>query len=160
MRKDYDERKSSIENAVSLFNKYSNNLYTQPGVLAVDITDTGYKYNVDIRRARSQGVNYMKIFCYDLALITISSKNKSKIEIPLIHDSTIFDGVDERQIAKALELAASESNSNGFQYICEMNSDMIPYDDFSEGFKSIFNQSVRVTFTDATADGGLLGFRF
>ena len=160
MRKDYDERKSHIEDAISLFNRYSNNLYTQPGVLAIDITDNGFKYNVDIRRARSQGVNYMKIFCYDLTLTNILSKNKLKFDIPLIHDSTIFDGVDERQIAKALELVSDESNSNGFQYICEMNSDMVPYNDFSGKFKSIFDQSVRITFTDATADGGLLGLRF
>ena len=48
----------------------------------------------------------------------------------LIHDSTIFDGVDERQRAEALELAASESQAHGFQYICTLNSDDVPRNEF------------------------------
>lgn len=42
----------------------------------------------------------------------------------LIHDSTIFDGVDERQRALALELAEKESRERRFQYICMLNSDL------------------------------------
>jgi uncharacterized protein YydD (DUF2326 family) len=68
--------------------------------------------------------------------------------------------VDERQIAKALELAASEAEEQGIQYICALNSDNVPYDDFGESFRSEFARHVIITFTDATDDGGLLGIRF
>jgi uncharacterized protein YydD (DUF2326 family) len=78
----------------------------------------------------------------------------------LIHDSTIFGDVDERQVARALELAYTESERSGFQYICAINSNFVPYNDFSEPLKSVFNKHVRVIFTDATDDGGLLGIRF
>lgn len=43
----------------------------------------------------------------------------------LIHDSAIFDGVDERQVALALELACQESEMKKVRYICMFNSDDI-----------------------------------
>jgi len=133
-------------------------LYSEPGILSIDVEESGYKFNVEIPRAASQGVKYMKVFCYDLVLTQINSEvNPSMF---LIHDSTIFDGVDERQIAKAIELAERESSEKGFQYICTMNSDVVPFKDFSEDFKSKFDDYVRIKFTDAKEDGGLLGIRF
>lgn len=157
--RDYQERKIQLDNARKFFNKNSESLYSEPGTLSIDIKDAGYKFKVDIKRARSQGIGYMKVFCYDLTLIQLRA---NYVDMPgfLIHDSTIFDGVDERQIAKALELAAAEARSKGFQYICTLNSDIVPYNDFSEKFRNEFDSFVCTKFTDATDDGGLLGFRF
>jgi uncharacterized protein YydD (DUF2326 family) len=76
----------------------------------------------------------------------------------LIHDSTIFDGVDERQEALALESVAKEARERGFQYICTLNSDTVPWHEFSGGFN--LNSFVRLRLSDATEDGGLLGIRF
>ena len=158
-RRDYQERLPYVENALKSFNRNSENLYNEPGILSINVTEAGYKYDVEIKRARSEGIGYMKIFCYDLTLIQLLSGMNDKWE-SLIHDSTIFNGVDERQIAKALELPASEAEKQGFQYICALNSDTIPYDDFSESFKSEFKKHVIITFTDATDNGGLLGIRY
>jgi len=158
-RQDLEEREPQKKDAIRLFNKNSEYLYANPGILSIDVKDTGYKFAVEIQRSRSQGIGNMKIFCYDLMLI----QNLSHAECSptfLIHDSMIFDGVDERQVAKAMELAYQESETSDFQYICALNSDIIPYRDFSDGFKAKFDQSVRITFTDATDDGGLLGMRF
>ena len=69
----------------------------------------------------------------------------------------IFDPVDSRQRALAIELAAREAEARGFQYICAINSDMIPRNDFSKSFD--FESYVRLTLTD-TEDGGLLGIRY
>ncbi|HPZ10411.1 MAG TPA: DUF2326 domain-containing protein [Candidatus Eremiobacteraeota bacterium] len=157
--RDYEERRLQIEKAIKYFDNNSKSLYSESGTLSIDPTETGYKYKVDIKRARSQGIGYMKVFCYDLTLSQLRAQYK---DMPgfLIHDSTIFDGVDERQIAKALELAAFESKEKGFQYICALNSDIVPYNDFSESFKSEFDKYIKIKFTDATDDGGLLGIRF
>jgi len=158
-KRDYEERKPIIDNAIRLFNEASKYLYSEPGILSIDVTKSGYKFNVDIKRAQSQGVSYMKVFCYDMTLIQLWI---DKIYNPgfLIHDSTIFDGVDERQVARALELAMEKSDNKGFQYICTMNSDTVPYHEFGKGFKNKFDQSIVARFTDATPDGGLLGIRF
>jgi len=158
-RQDLDERQVQKENAIRFFNQNSERLYEHPGVLSIDVTDAGYKFSVDIQRSRSQGFSYMKIFCYDLMLTQIQSLIRYHPGF-LIHDSTIYDGVDERQIAKAIELAYEESAQKNFQYICAINSDRIPYPDFSEGFKEVFDRSVRIKLTDSTEDGGLLGIRF
>jgi uncharacterized protein YydD (DUF2326 family) len=158
-RRDLDERVAQKKNAIQLFNQNSEYLYANPGILSIDVTDTGYKFGVDIQRSRSQGIGYMKIFCYDLMLIQNLALAKCTPKF-LIHDSSIFDGVDDRQVAKAIELAYQESQNNDFQYICALNSDRIPNDDFSEGFRTKFDQSTRIVFTDATDSGGLLGMRF
>ncbi|MCC4768162.1 DUF2326 domain-containing protein [Methanosarcina sp. DH1] len=157
-RRDFDERKSFVEEAIQIFNEYSEYLYSEPGILSIDTRDTGFKFDIDIKRTRSQGIGYMKVFCYDLMLVRLNSE-RLNIKF-LIHDSTIFDGVDERQIAKAMELAASESVKHGFQYICAINSDCIPYNDFSDSFRSQFGSYVRLELTDENEEGGLLGFRY
>jgi len=156
---DRRERKPGVDSAVRLFNRYSERLYNEPGVLSIDVKETGYKYAVDIKRAGSQGIERMKVFCYDVMLANLFRGLYEKPAF-LFHDSTIFDGVDERQVAKSLELAAEVSEKEGFQYICALNTDTIPYDDFSPGFKDLFGSHTIITLTDATDDGGLLGIRF
>lgn len=99
----------------------------------------------------------MKIFCYDLMLISFARERGLGIDF-LIHDSTIFDGVDPRQRAHALELAAAMAAKHGFQYICTLNTDMVPASDFSPGFD--FEGLIRLRLTDTDPSGGLLGFRY
>ncbi len=158
-RRDFRERFEGVETAIKFFNRFSEGLYSEPGILSMDVLDKGYGFKVEIKRARSQGIGYMKVFCYDLTLVRLFSAVMGEPGF-LIHDSTIFDGVDERQIARALELAAFESEARDIQYICALNSDNVPYADFGETFRSDFEKHVIVTFTDATDDGGLLGIRF
>ena len=154
---DLFERKVQKEKAILLFNSNSQALYEVPGTLSIDVRKTGLKFDVSIERSGSHGIGNMKIFCYDLMLAQIWAEKEVKPGF-LIHDSIIFADVDERQTALALELAAKESARLNFQYICTMNSDAIPTNDFSADFK--FDKYVRRTFTDATEDGGLLGIRF
>ncbi len=153
----YEERRSDREHALSLFNQFSQALYNRPGELIIDVVEGGYRFNVEIERQDSQGVEQMKVFCYDLTLATLWA---SKHLGPgfLIHDSTIFADVDERQKAHALELAAKTAEAHGFQYICCLNSDSIPPKDFSEGFS--LEPYVRVELTDEGETGGLLGIRY
>lgn len=157
MRRDYEERHIQVERAIDLFNTNSRFLYNVPGTLIIDVGDNGFRFRVDIRRDGSEGIGNMKIFCYDLMLAQIWSERNPSPRL-LIHDSTIFDGVDERQVALALELVDRESRRCGFQYICTLNSDMIPRSEFSSDFD--FDSFVRLRLTDADDEGGLLGIRF
>lgn len=157
-RRDFEERKAQRDTAVRLFNNNSQRLYSEPGILSIDITENGYKFDVDIKRARSQGIGYMKVFCYDLMLIQLRAHLQ---DMPgfLIHDSTLYDGVDERQIAASMELAAQEAGKKEFQYICAINSDCVPYGDFSSNFRDEFNNHIIMELTDKE-DGCLFGIRF
>jgi len=156
-RRDLDARDVQKAMIIKYFNDHSKYLYSEPGTFSVNATDTGYKFKIDIKGSGSSGIEKMKIFCYDLSLIKILSENKN-IQNFLIHDSVLFDGVDERQIAKALELAKNESEKYNFQYICTINSDMIPEKDLKKDFD--INEYVVLKLTDATSDGGLFGKRF
>ncbi|MEQ8285716.1 DUF2326 domain-containing protein [Thalassospira sp.] len=154
---DYEERRALWSQALSLFSDFSEHLYKSPGRLVIDIDDTGYKFDVEIAGSPSEGISKMKIFCYDLVLISFARQRGLGIDF-LIHDSTIFDGVDPRQRAHALELAAAMSAKHGFQYICTLNTDMVPVSDFSAGFD--YENLVRLRLTDTDPSGSLLGFRY
>lgn len=158
-RQDYNERIQTREQAISLFKANTEFLYREAGTLTIDLNENGYSFGVDIKSSRSQGVNYMKVFCYDMVLAELGH---SRTQYPdfLVHDSTIFDGVDERQVARALMLALLKSSELGFQYICLINSDMIPYQEFDDEFTHQFNSSIVLRISDEQEDGGLLGIRF
>lgn len=151
----YSEREPQRRRAVNFFNANSEELYAAPGMLSLDVGKTGYKFGVDIKRSGSGGIELMKIFCYDLMLAQLWAGRGAP---PLVHDSTLFADVDERQRAKAIELAARESQAKGFQYICLFNSDNLPVNEFSRGFD--YRNFVRLTLTDNREDGGLFGIRF
>ena len=158
-QRDLEERAAIVERAITRFNANSEYLYSQPGLLAIDVNENGYRFQVEIPRSSSQGIGRMKVFCYDLMLIQIRAGLKDQPGF-LIHDSVIFDGVDERQVARSLELAAQEAEAKGFQYICTLNSDTVPWHLFSEEMKEVFRQSIRLTLTDDSPQGSLLGIRF
>jgi uncharacterized protein YydD (DUF2326 family) len=96
-------------------------------------------------------------FIYDLMLISFARQRGLGVDF-LVHDSTIFDGVDPRQRAHALELAASMAERYRFQYICTMNTDMVPTSDFTAGFE--YESLIRLRLTDTHPNGSLLGFRY
>lgn len=156
-RRDYEERYEARTLAVSLFNANSQALYEAPGTLQIDFGQYGFEFDVNIERSGSDGIENMKIFCFDLMLAQLWSKKKRSPGF-LIHDSRLFDGVDERQKAEALQLAARDSERYKFQYICSLNSDEVPVRDLEPGFE--LEKFVRLRLTDADPSGSLLGFRF
>lgn len=156
LQRDYEQNRSEWEKAVSVFNENSQALYDEPGNLIINTTENGYKFEVEINKSSSEGVSKMKIFCYDLMLVELM-KSRGGIDF-LFHDSSIFDGVDSRQRALALMHAHKKGLKHNFQYICALNSDMIPSDDFQEGFT--VDNFVRLTLKDQKPEDATLGFHF
>ena len=154
---DHEQRRDIWNTPVRLFNDNSQALYQQPGHLVIDIGSAGFKYDVEINRSGSEGVSKMKIFCFDLMLLQLMPTRNNPIDF-VVHDSGLYDGVDSRQTAHAIERACEVSEKSKTQYICTLNSDMVPRDDFSAGFK--LQRYVRLTLTDKEPAGSLLGFRF
>lgn len=154
---DYEERRETWSQALTFFSDFSERLYRSPGRLVIDIDDTGYRFDVEIDGNQSEGISKMKIFCYDLMAICFARVRGLGIDF-LIHDSTIFDGVDPRQRAHAIELADEMARKFDFQYILAMNTDMLPKSDFKKDFD--VESLVRLRLTDTDASGSLLGFRF
>jgi uncharacterized protein YydD (DUF2326 family) len=158
LRDDIHERNDLLNEAIITFEDLSQSLYEQAGSLTIDAGSSGPTFEVKIDGQRSKGITNMQIFCFDLMMMELSSK-RGRSPGFLIHDSHLFDGVDERQVAKALQLGAKRAKGCGFQYIVTMNSDAIPSEGFTSGFD--INAHVLPTrLTDATDDGGLFGVRF
>lgn len=157
LKEDNRTRSDRIDRAIVLFQQYSESLYGERrGSLVIHETSKGLAFDVEITGRGSVGIDSMQILCFDLMLMTLLHERNTGPRF-LVHDSHIFDGVDERQIANALMLGARLTEELGFQYIVMMNSDTIPA--FPEEFD--FEKYVNpVRLTDASGDGGLFGFKF
>lgn len=155
---DYYERRPEWSEVIESFGRITQALYGEPGDLVIDVTNTGYSFDVRLDRGASHGVGNMGIYAYDLALAHIWAR---KVRSPrvLIHDSAIFEGVDERQVSQALQLASSESRKSGFQYIALINSDNLPLAELRRhGFD--IEEFLAIRLTDDTPSGCLFGTRF
>lgn len=162
-QQDLNERVKQKTLAIKTFAEIADYLYAEKEYmdkigLSIDFDENGYKFNAFIGKDKSTGRTAMKIFDYDMTITKIRNEINN---LPgfLIHDSDIFDAVDERQVAKALEYADQKANEQNIRYICFMNSDKVPNNVFSEEFKNRFNECIRGVLKD-TEDGGLFGFRF
>ena len=158
LRDDIREREEIVREAILRFESLSESLYERAGSLTIADTQTGPKFEVHIDAERSKGITNMQIFCFDLMLAELGAR-RGRSPGFLIHDSHLFDGVDERQVAKALQLGAERADRAGFQYIVTLNSDTMPREGFSKGF-DVERYVVGTRLTDATDTGGLFGLRF
>lgn len=157
LRRDLYEQNNRVTQAISTFESISKSLYEEAGSLTLDATDNGLKIDVRIQGQRSRGIQNIQVFCFDLMLMKLAAGVDMGPGF-LVHDSHIFDGVDERQVARALQLGAETAQACGWQYLVTLNSDSIP-SEFPEGFN--FKQYVLpIHLTDEREDGGLFGFRF
>jgi len=153
----YDELRAERDRAIAYFNTNTEALYEAPGRLIIDVSEKGFEFDVDIGRSDSHGVGNMKIFCFDLMLMQLWSHRLRGPGV-LVHDSALFDGVDERQVAAALELAHKECQRLGFQYICTMNSDDLPRSELGEDSPVL--KGVAIELHDKDPSGMLLGIAF
>lgn len=158
LRQDFRERENQLTDLIGRFEGFSTRLYDERvGSLEIDATDNGPTFDVEIHGGASRGIAQMQVFCFDLLTAQVSAARGVGPGF-LIHDSHLFDGVDERQIGRSLALAAEVAEASGFQYIVTMNSDDLPTT-VPDGF-DLRKHVLPVVLTDAHEDGGLFGFRF
>lgn len=159
LRQDYAEQETVVEEAVLTFRKISSRLYEddKAGTLTITPTDNGPDFDPHIPGEKSKGVNNMRIFCFDMMLMLLSLR-RGRSPGFLIHDSHLFDGVDERQVGKALAVGSELAAEHGFQYLVTMNTDDVPQE-VPTGF-IVADHALPVRLTDASENGGLFGFRF
>lgn len=157
LRQEQAEQRGTIDRAILIFEEISAALYDDGGKLTVRSGDNGPEIDIRIHGGDSRGVSNMQVFCFDMMLMRLCAERRAGPGF-LIHDSHLFDGVDERQAGKALALGAALARDHGFQYIVTMNTDAVPVT-LPVGF-SVYDHALPVKLTDATEDGGLFGFRF
>ncbi|MCG3190811.1 MAG: hypothetical protein DIJKHBIC_00031 [Thermoanaerobaculia bacterium] len=157
LQQDYHEQSSVLNDAILAFEDVSSALYERSGRLTISASDKGPSFEVSIHGGKSKGVNNMQIFCFDMMLMRVVSKRAMGPRF-LVHDSHLFDGVDDRQVASALAIGQREAQELGFQYLVTFNSDAF---ERVAGLRPVLRGAVLPTrLSDAREDGGLFGFRF
>ncbi|CAM5574828.1 ABC-three component system protein [Streptomyces coeruleorubidus] len=156
---DLRERQQQISQATVLFHELASRLYgnDRPAYLSVEAGKSSLKIAPKISSDVSQGINKMSIFCFDLTMAVIGHREGRAPDF-LVHDSHIFDGVDDRQVTRALEAAVDITEAEGMQYIVTINEDKLAQTR-SLGFDST-PYVIEPLLTDAYDEGGLFGFRF
>lgn len=159
-RRAHDELEAVRARAIELFNSNSRALYGEGshGTLEIAFTNRGsFSFRVDIQGDGSQGIEKMKLFCFDLMLAQLWASKRTTPGF-VFHDSHIFDGVDDRQKAAALRLAAQQAEEHNFSYICSFNSNDLP----GQGLLGdlALTAHTRLTLTDDGPKGKLLGRDF
>ncbi|WP_417374893.1 ABC-three component system protein [Gimesia maris] len=154
---DIEEHNQQVQEAIVIFEEFSQRISDHEGSLTIDPTDNGPEFSIKVEGGRSKGVRNMQIFCFDMTLAVLWSRKNSGPGF-LVHDSHLFDGMDSRQIAKAIEIGAEQSSKHGFQYIVTLNSDVLASAEFSNGFDPTpFINPIRLK--DENETGGLFGVR-
>lgn len=157
LRQDHREQNETFREAILAFEEISQSLYEEAGQLIIGDSENGPSFEVKIQGQRSGGITTMQIFCFDMMLMRLCLQRGMGPGF-IFHDSHLFDGVDERQVAKALQIGSEYANTMGFQYIVTMNDDAIP-SNMPNNF-DIKEYILKTKLTDAKEDGGLFGIRF
>lgn len=148
---------TNVDRFARRFDSLIRSLYGRGGAMTVRVDDDGYKVTLRVPASASTGVSKMKLFSYDLTLLTESdSQVHPKF---LIHDSVVFDGVDTVQVQTALETVreiVQDPGNADFQYVVALNSNEVPAE-FDES--SWFGSSVRRRILE-TEIGGAFGVVF
>lgn len=159
LQEDHHVREKVLNDAILIIADAISELYDdRAGRLVVKATENGPEFRISIEGDRGGGIANMEIFCFDLALLQIVAKRYGGPGF-LIHDSHLFDGVDERQVAGALRLGQKTCERLQQQYIVTMNSDIfdrLPAD----GSINLRTAVLATRLSDHTESGGLFGFRF
>lgn len=159
LQQDHHAREKALDEAILIIADAIAELYDdRAGRFVVEATENGPEFRISIEGDRGGGIANMEIFCFDLALLQIVTKRYGGPGF-LIHDSHLFDGVDERQIAGALRLGKIISDKLQQQYIVTMNSDIfdrLPAIESADLGSAVLDARL----SDHTETGGLFGFRF
>ncbi|MGO4417769.1 ABC-three component system protein, partial [Streptomyces sp. MCAF7] len=156
---DLDERAEQTSEATLLFSQYAQRLYGEgrEAYLAIEAGPSSLQIRPHIHSDDSRGIGNMVIFCFDLTIAVLAHRHGRGPDF-LIHDSHLFDGVDDRQLAAALTLAADVARDENMQYIATLNSD-----DLDKAVRRDFDPTRYLReprLTDGLDNGGLFGFRF
>ncbi|MBU9723134.1 MULTISPECIES: DUF2326 domain-containing protein [Bacillaceae] len=123
--------------------------------------DNLQRFDIDakIESDNSDGINNVKIFCYDLTLLF---KGRNHNINSLFHDSRLFDGIDERQKTEMIKVLNDTFNDSDKQYIASVNQNQLNeikqiLDE--EQYKDIIEKHVVLELTDNDASEKLLGIQ-
>lgn len=121
-----------------------------------------FKVYVEIQDDSSDGVNGIKIFCYDYTVVLNGYNNNVRF---LFHDSRLFSDIDPRQKVECIKIAEEYTRKYGFQYIATLNEDFmdtikgVTSEKEYQEIKNIIDSNTQLHLTDNNESGKLLGIQ-
>ena len=158
------ENQSYLSGLTTSFRQYAERFYPQKPcglTLENNTNDNAIRFNLaaHIESDSSDGINSVKIFCYDLMLL---SQKVSGMRF-LCHDGRLFGNIDPRQRAELFRIVDRYCHENGVQYICSLAKDQLasihaamPQEEYERIFRE---ESFILRLTDESPEGKLLGIQ-
>lgn len=157
-----ENSKELIEDNISVFRNFSKEFY-EGKTAGIEIVNnegnntTRFDIKARIDDDASDGINSVKIFCFDMTLLT--AKHNHKVNL-LFHDSRLFSDMDPRQLSILFKIVTRIVAEKGIQYIATINQDAL--DTISQyftpkEFKDKIMDNVILELTDESEKSKLLG---
>ena len=159
-----NDTQDSFEEKESIFRSIVKRFYTNSGgVLELRETeDAKYLYDIVIQipKDSSQGINEVKIFCYDVLLFILNNKLLGF----MAHDGCIFSEMDPRQQAAIIKTVLYLIEKYELQYFVNMNQntfdEIIKSPILSDQEKKVVKEAIILNLNDKNPDGWLFGESF
>jgi uncharacterized protein YydD (DUF2326 family) len=161
---DYLEAYKEQEHAVYLgFSNLANEFYPEvPAGISIQNNEGNnqerFKISAKIQNDASDGINEVKIFCYDLNNLIHSKVHNFQ---SIFHDSRMFSDIDPRQRAILLQQAHALTKASDMQYIATMNEDqlltlkeVLPIAEYNE-----ITDTIELELKDDSPESKLLGIQ-
>ncbi|NQZ57871.1 MAG: DUF2326 domain-containing protein [Lentisphaeraceae bacterium] len=156
------EIKEQISEDISLFRSFAKKFYPN-SVAGLSVKNNEgenqlrFDFDAHIDSDGSDGINNVKIFCYDATIL--KARHRHKIDF-IFHDSRIFDGVENRQLSQMIELISDEFQDQ--QYIASINEyhlQLIEEILGKDKVQELVHDYVILELTDDSENGKILGIQ-
>ena len=117
-----------------------------------------YTLEARIEDDSSDGVNEVRMFCFDLLLLVCKKSNMRFI----MHDSRLFANMDPRQRETLFRIVHDVCSENEYQYICSINEDAVlsfKHLMSSEDYSQIITDNIILELNDDAPESKLLGMQ-
>ena len=149
---------------IEVFNSFAEQFYenkTSGIIIENNEGENQNRFNIEatIDSDSGDGVNNVKIFCFDWTLLKTQNNHIIKF---IFHDSRLISEIDPRQIATMFYLSNLQSKEFGFQYIITANQkelDSLKNEMNEVDYKQCIEDNVIEELTDESDHSKLLGIK-
>lgn len=159
-----DEAKPIIDKNISVFKAFAEQFYKdkKSGIEVLNnqgINKCRFDVLAKIQDDAGDGVNEVKIFCFDFTLL--KARHNHKVDF-IFHDGRILSDMDPRQRGTLFKLAFENTFAEGTQYIISANEDVLQSVKgvlSEEEFQKYVSDNVILELTDESHEAKLLGIQ-
>lgn len=159
-----EEIKPIIKEKQEFFRKLAKRFYPNNTSGITVYTNEGenqqrYTIEAKIESDNSDGINNVKIFCYDMTMLFRGHGHHVKFSF---HDSRLFDGIDEKHKAEIFKVVNELFSHTDFQYIATLNQNQLNEVKSiltPQEYQEIIEQNTILTLTDEDDSEKLLGVK-